>query len=142
MKWIACDYMRHNETCVGKALCAKLPIEWMRFNMYHEAEKYRNIPMLIFRMQKACPVDLIERLKECIDNFEGNVKWRMFKHPFSRNENYLITISELEDLYRKCYEGQIQYNQNDYFGIENYKKYCEYAIQDIPMLAKHIAENL
>ena len=40
------------------------------------------------------------------------------------------------------YSEQIRYNQVDYFGTERYKKFCDDAILDIPMLAKHIAETL
>ena len=134
--------MNNFETCVGEILGEKLPIEWIRYNMYIEADKYRNIPILVFRLQKTCPEERLESLKKCIDNFKGKAKWRMFKNPLSKNENYLITISELENLYRMFSAGQTQFNQKEYFGICNYKNYCEYAIQDIPMLAKHIAENL
>lgn len=134
--------MNNNETCVGEILHSKLPIEWMRYNMYIEEDKYRNIPMLVFRVQESCPKNLMEKLKNSIDNFKGTVNWKMFKHPLSRKGNYLITIAELENLYREYYVGQVPYNQKDYFGIENYERYCECAIQDIPMLAKHIAEAL
>lgn len=134
--------MNNNEKCIGKILHSKLPIEWMRFNMYIETDKYRNIPMLVFRIQESCPENLIDNLKNSVDNFEGSVNWKVFKDPLSRNGNYLLTVSELEDLHRKCYAGQVQYNQKDYFGVEYFKKYCDDAIQDIPMLAKHIAETL
>lgn len=38
--------MNNNETCIGKIVYSKLPIEWMRYNMYTEENKYRSIPML------------------------------------------------------------------------------------------------
>ncbi len=134
--------MNNNETCIGKIVHSKLPIEWMRYNMYIEDDKYRNIPMLVFRVQESCPENLVDNLKDCIDNFNGKLNWKVFKDPLSRKGNYLITISELEDLYNQCYAGQTQYNQIDFFGTEKYRKYCDCAIYDIPMLAKHIAETL
>ena len=134
--------MNNNETCIGKIVHSKLPIEWMRYNMYIEDDKYRNIPMLVFRVQESCPENLVDNLKDCIDNFNGKLNWKVFKDPLSRKGNYLITISELEDLYNQCYEGQTQYSQIDFFGTEKYRKYCDCAIYDIPMLAKHIAETL
>jgi len=134
--------MIKNETCIGKIIHSKLPIEWMRYNMYIADDKYRNIPMLVFRVQASCPENLVYNLKDCIDNFKGNLNWKMFKDPLSGKGNYLVTISELEDLYNQCYAGKIQYNQIDFLGTEKYRRYCDCAIHDIPMLAQHIAETL
>ncbi len=134
--------MNTNETCIGKIVYSKLPIEWMRYNMYIEEDKYRSIPMLVFRLQDSCPNYLLDELKECINKFKGEAKWTVYQDPFSRKGNYLITIIELEQLYRKCYVEKIEYNPVDYFGIEKYKSYCDCTIRDIPILAKHIAENL
>lgn len=134
--------MNNNETCIGKIIYSKLPIEWMRYNMYIEDDKYRNIPMLVFRVQESCSENVVNNLKDCIDNFKGNLNWKMFNDPLSGKGNYLITISELEDLYNQCYVRKIQYNPIDFFGIEKYRNYCECAIHDIPMLAEHIADAL
>ena len=73
---------------------------------------------------------------------KGNLNWKMFKDPLSRKGNYLNTNSELEVLHRECCAGTVQYNQIDFWGAEKYKKYCDDAIQDIPMLEKHIEETL
>lgn len=70
------------------------------------------------------------------------MSWNIFTNPLTRKANYLLSISELEDLYMQCYAREIPYNQIDFLGKEKYKKYCDDAIQDIPMLAKHIAETL
>lgn len=134
--------MDKNETCIGKIIYSKLPIEWMRYNMYIEDDRYRNIPMLVFRVQESCSENIVDALKECIDNFEGKISWKVFKNPMTRKGNYLLSISELENLYMQSYSEQIQYNQKEFFGAERYKKFCDDAILDIPMLAKHIAETL
>lgn len=133
--------MNKNETCIGEIIHSKLPIEWMRYNMYIEDDRYRNIPILVFRVQESCPENLVDTLKKCIDNFEGKICWKVFKKPMARKTNYLLSISELEDFYMQSYLEQIQCNQIDYFGAERYKKFCDDAIVDIPMLAKHIAET-
>lgn len=132
----------NQEKCIGRLIHSCIPIEWMRYNMYIEDDRYRNIPMLVFRVQDSCPPNIIDSLKECVDTFKENRKWKLFKDPLSRKGNYLITISELEVLHKECCEGRVQYNQRDFFGAEKYKEYCDDAIQDIPMLAKHIAEKL
>ena len=136
------EHMNKNETCIGKIIYSKLHIEWMRYNMYIESDKYRNIPMLVFRVQESCPENLVDTLKECIDSFEGKICWKLFENPMTRKTNYVLSISELEDLYKQSCSEQIQYNQIDYFGAEKYKKFCDDAILEIPMLAKHIAEIL
>jgi len=134
--------MNNNETCIGKIVYSKLPIEWMRYNMYAEEDKYRSIPMLVFRVQASCPRYLIENLKQCVDGFKGKSKWTMFKDPLSKKGNYLITIFELEEFYQKSNVEEVPYNPIDYFGIEKYKEYCDSAIHDMPMLAKHISDTL
>lgn len=98
--------------------------------------------LLVFRVQDSCPENIIDSLKECVDTYKGNLNWKLFKDPLSRKGNYLITISGLEVLHRECCAGRVQYNQIDFWSTEKYKKYCDDAIQDIPMLAKHIAETL
>ena len=132
----------NKEKCIGKLIHSRIPIEWMRYNMYIEDDRYRKIPMLVFRVQDSCPENVIDSLKKCVDAFKGNLNWKMFKDPLSRKGNYLITISELEVLHRECCAGRVQYNQIDFWGAEKYKKYCDDAIQDIPMLEKHIEETL
>lgn len=132
----------NKEKCIGRIIHNRIPIEWMRFDMYIESDIYRNIPMLVFRVESYCPENLLDSLKKCVEKFHGMANWKLFKDPLSRRGNYILTISELEELHRKCCLGQIQYNQKNYFGMENYKKYCEYAVEDIPMLAKYIDEKL
>lgn len=57
---------QYEETLVGKIIHEKIPIEWMRYNMYIEDDKYRNIPMLVFRVQDSCPNSMIEELKKVL----------------------------------------------------------------------------
>ncbi|MCR4678982.1 MAG: hypothetical protein K5679_09515 [Lachnospiraceae bacterium] len=130
------------EKLIGKLIYSRIPIEWIRFNMYLEDDVYRNIPMLVFRVQNSCSINLINRLKECVDTFNGKLNWKLFKNPLSKNGNYIITISELETLYKECYAGRAEYNPIEFFGMDKYKKYCDYAVQDIPNLAKHLDDNL
>ena len=35
----------NKEKCIGKLIHSRIPIEWMRYNMYIEDDRYRNIPM-------------------------------------------------------------------------------------------------
>lgn len=130
------------EKCIGKIVQKIFPIEWMRVDMYSSQNIYKTIPMLVFRVKENSSVDLIEKLETCIYNFQGRMSWKLFKDPLSRNGNYLLTIVELQKLHMQCYESQIEYNQKKYFGIEKFKLYCEYAIEDIPLLAEYIEKNM
>lgn len=130
------------EKCIGKIIHNRMPIEWMRFNMYIETNVYRNIPILVFRIKETCPEELVGKLEICIEDFKGKKNWKLFKDPLSRKGNYLISIAELEEMRKQCYLGIITYNEKDYFGIEEFKKHCEDAIEDIPLLAKHIEEAM
>ena len=132
----------NEEKCIGKLIHSRIPIEWMRYNMYIEDDRYRNIPMLVFRVQDSCPENIIDSLPPYVLDAEVNLKGEVGVDPLSRKGNYLITISELEVLHRECCAGRVQYNQIDFLGGEKYKKYCDDAIQDIPMLEKHIEETL
>ena len=62
----------------------------------------------------------------------------MFKDPLSRNGNYLLTISVVEDIRKECKNSRIIYDEQAYLGEKKYKLCCEWAIQDIPILAKYI----
>lgn len=131
-----------NENCIGRLIDSIFPIEWMRYSMYFDEDRYRNIPMLAFRIQDSCPTKAMESLKKCVEEFDGNLNWKLFKDPLSKKGNYLLTISELEILHKECYAGRVKYNQKVFFGSEKYIKYCDEAIQDIPKLAKHITERV
>ena len=141
-KRIKVRLVKNNDKCVAMVVRKKMPIEWMRFNMYIKDDIYRNVPMLVFRVKEFCSGDLIEKLMKCVRDFQGSVDWKVFKDPLSKRGNYLLTISELEGLHRKCYEEKIEYNQKKYFGMEVFMKYCECAVEDIPLLARHIDEKL
>lgn len=130
------------EKCVANVLTNKIQIEWMRYSMFHFQRKYNNIPMLVFRVRETSSEDAIERLKNCIAGFKGNIEWKVFKDPLSRNGNYLLTLSCLEKIRREYKEKREEYNEEYYFGVEKYRRYCDGAIQDIPLLAEYIDKNM
>ena len=123
---------------IGKLISGFIPIEWMRYNMYIEEDRYRNIPMLVFRVHDSCPKELVDDLKGCVDTFKGKLNWKLFKDPLSKRGNYVITIAEMETFHKECFERKVHYDQIKYFGKERYEKYCNDAIHDIPNLSKHI----
>ena len=130
--------MNNAQKSVAKVICKKIPVDWIRFDMYFQDDIYRTIPMLVFRVKESCSENMILELIKCVEAFEGKVKWKMFRDPLSKSGNFVLTIAKMEDLHNKCNKGQIDYNQKLYFGITTYNKYCECAIEDIPLLAEYI----
>lgn len=124
------------ETAIGKKICSILSIEWIRFNMFNLNNIYYNIPMLVFRLNYQD--ENMEKLKECIDAFEGNEKWNIFIDPFSRKGNHILSIEIVREIYQEGYGKGILYNEKEYLGEKRYEVYCERAIQDIPLLLECI----
>ena len=56
----------NKEKCIGKLIHSRIPIEWMRYNMYIGDDRYRNIPMLVFRVQDSCPENIIRHMPQSI----------------------------------------------------------------------------
>lgn len=133
--------MKDIEVCIAEILRKEIPIEWMRFEMFHTEDIYRNIPMLVFRLDESCVPRSIENLKKNVEDFNGKVKWKVFKDVLSRRGNYLLTISIMEEMHNEFVGKEENYNQKQYFGEEKFKLYCEQAVEDIPLLAKHIEKS-
>lgn len=126
------------EKVIGKIIHERLPVEWMRYNMFSTNNIYKNIPILVFRLNGSDMNEQMKKLEVCVESFEGKNTWKVFKDPLSRKGNYLLTLAHMENFRKECYEKNIVYNEWEYFGNDKYKMYCEQAIQDIPILAKHI----
>lgn len=133
------DLLKENETSIGKKLKEVLPIEWMRYNMFNMEEPYRNIPFLTFRLKKKD--ETFDELKMAVEEFRGNEEWEIFKDPFSKKGNYILSLSILKQLYEKRAITDDFINEKSYFGELEYKKLCDNALEDIPELLKHIQRS-
>lgn len=129
---------QNEEKIIGKIIHNKLPIEWMRYNMYSSNNIYKNIPILVFRLNEFDTGEQLIKLENCVASFDGKTKWKVFKDPLSRKGNYLLTLACMENFRKECHEKDVIYNEQEYLGNDRYKFYCEQAVQDIPLLAKHI----
>lgn len=132
---------QNTEKIIGKIIYNKLPIEWMRYNMFSTDDIFRNIPMLVFRLSKSNMNDRVKELEKCVEGFQGNISWKVFRDPLSRKGNYLLTIATMESIRKECYEKGTDYNEKECLGDTRYRLYCEQAILDIPLLAEHIDKN-
>lgn len=86
--------------------------------MFHTENKYIHIPMLVFRITENR--DELSASIECVKAFEGNSKWEVFKNPFSRKDNYILSVCELKEMYQT--DREVLPFQRDYFG-DNYEKF-------------------
>lgn len=121
------------ETILGHTVVDFLPVEWIKYTMFHIEEKYLHVPMLVFRLIEKD--NKFEKFVECINAFEGNSKWVVFRNPFSRKENYILSIYELKEMYQ--IDKEELPSQREYFG-DGYEKICDNAISDIVELTEHI----
>lgn len=133
---------RNDEKIIGKIIHNRFPVEWMRYNMFSSENIYRNIPLLVFRFREEELGEQLEGLQNCVVSFNGKIAWKIFKDPLSPKGNYLLTIAIMEDFRRECYEKGMIYNEQEFLGSERYKLFCEDAVHDIPLLAKHIEHYL
>ena len=129
---------RDEEKVIGKIIHNRLPVEWMRYNMFSSNNIYKNIPVLVFRINESDMGDQLKKLEVSVESFEGKNTWKVFKDPLSGKGNYLLTLALMENFRKECHEKNIVYNEKEYLGNERYKLCCERAIQDIPLLAEHI----
>lgn len=127
------------EKTIGKTIHNILSVEWMRYNMFSTNDIYKNIPMLVFRVNETNSKEQLIKLEKCISDFKGTISWKLFRDPLSKNGNYLLTIAIIETVREECHKKIFMYNEREYFGEETYKLYCEQAVQDIPFLAEHIS---
>ena len=131
---------QNEEKIVGKIIHHNLSVEWMRYNMFSSKNIYKNIPMLIFRLDTSNRAKEIDDLQKCVSGFEGNDLWKVFRDPLSRKGNYLLTIAIVEKIREECRDKDIVYDEKNYLGEDKYKSCCEQAVEDIPLLARHINE--
>lgn len=120
---------------IAEIIKKKFPFEQAKLKMYHIDDRYYRIPSLIFRLKET---DKYNEIKVCIERFSGNLKWTLYRYKYSRKDNYVIGPLILYEIERD-YLGNEQINDvKDVLSKDDYQQYCEKAIEDIPLLAKHM----
>lgn len=126
------------ETKVGRLIREHVNVEWMRYNMYKKSDMYANIPLLVFRICEG-EEKKIENLKQCISDYEGKNKWKLFINPLTRKNNYILSLDIMEKMYSDYSEGVlVELNPKDLLGEKEYIKLCETAIQELPQLITYL----
>lgn len=129
------NIMEDSSTIVAGKIQERYPLEWAKYTMYHDDNKYNMIPRLYFRLEDSTKYD---ELKECIEMFSGTLNWTLYRYAFSRKDNHVIAPKILFDIKSDQLEKDVHIAEKDIFTDEQYKKICDEAIGDIPKLAEHI----
>ncbi|HCT85677.1 MAG TPA: hypothetical protein DF296_10825 [Candidatus Margulisbacteria bacterium] len=124
---------------IYNALITLSPVMTSKVSMFDLNDHYSHPPFLRFRFEGKPKDDIIYvKIKNAIDGFEGNLKWRLTTK--NESENYIImpslieTSNEEEYLYKKEYYISV-------LGEDIYNRKIEDGINDIPRLAKAICNN-
>jgi hypothetical protein len=110
-------------------------IEWARRTMYVENDIYKIPIQLVFRFSKDEKEDKYVELKKCIELFNGNIEWILYKDFYSR-KNYVIEPIEFYKIKKIYYENEQTACIEDV--MKEYKVICDKAVKDIPLLCQHI----
>ncbi|WP_155840174.1 hypothetical protein [Butyrivibrio sp. MC2021] len=143
MKWKGMA-MDKNEQIISELIRFYFEVEWMRVTMYHEECRYRYIPFISYRIYDVSKTKH-NYLISALESYEGRMKWKIFVHPRSTRQTYILSLLETNEWYEKIYsegtESLIReklISQNDYYGNKRFTELCDNAIEDIPALARYI----
>jgi len=133
---------KNNETIIGNIIRNLFQIEQANYKMYHSDDIYYRIPRFTFRLMGESKLSYYTRISESIDSFHGRIKWVLYKYSLSRNDNYAIAPYCVFDIDNEYYSRGVLVIEKDLFTVEEYRKICEDAVNDIPNLAEHILKTL
>jgi len=112
-------------------------IETSRVLMFNPEDRYSHVPFFRFKFKNIKKDDLIyEKIQASINNFVGNLKWKLLTRFDS--ENFLIIPIIFQ-------ENNIAWDDKDSFisllGESSYRTKIDECIDDIPRLAKAISRS-
>ena len=125
------------ENIIGEILKDILPIEWMRFTMFHADDPYLYVPFLLFRVYEEN--EKFYEICDRVETFKGNVKWGIIRYPLKHHVNYILSIEEMKVFHAQDRDNFL--SQEEFFGKEKFRELCDKAIDDIPLLAGYLREQ-
>ncbi|MBB4808259.1 hypothetical protein HNP38_003601 [Chryseobacterium defluvii] len=125
-------------TIIFETLNKISPIRTAPVSMFPLDDAYGHPPFLRFGFSLADEAELITILKNIINEFEGNLEWLIRKRPENKNCILIPVIFEEVPSEGQFYKKNFWIQQ---FGEEIYKKYVDFALEDIPKLAEHIKKR-
>lgn len=113
-------------------------IRTARVSMFPLDDFYGHPPFLRFGFSLVDETELISILQKIINEFEGNIEWRIRKKTESKNCILIPTIFEEIQSEGQFYKKDFWIKQ---FGEDIYKRYVDFALEDIPKLAEYIKKG-
>jgi|GEM_PF-2448963 len=128
-----------NEELMAYILAKIKPFEWVRRIMFDKKKVYRFPPIFCWRFCDANE-EIYVRLKYCVEEFEGKIKWVMYKGDgskyFQSTRNYTIEPRLFYELRKTV--GNTELSK----VIElHHREECLKAIDDVEPLCRHIEET-
>jgi hypothetical protein len=111
-------------------------LEWWRAHMFFD-EGPQPLPPLIASRFKEPEQGLVERIKEVVDSFQGNVAWRMML-PVPPRKNFVIATARVLDPLPSDYGKS--YSQIEQELTMTNPSFGEAANRDVIALAARISE--
>ena len=115
---------------------AKLrPFEWVKITMYVKNDLDMHPPIFCWRFNGQND-EIYKELRECINKYEGSLKWVLYKgSDIGGHTKTNYTIEPI--IFYEIHKTQGFGNLKEALG-DQYEETCLTAIEDIPMLCKHI----
>ena len=131
-----------NERIIAEYFSEKYPLDQLKGSMYLGSDIYYQIPHLIFRFSLNLDERIYDELRECIESFEGQLRWTEFKGFFSKRVfNHVICPMRYYEKSKYAFENNAPMSDTEYFSEEEYKELCEKGVMDIPLLFEHLKKN-
>ena len=131
------DNKQNYSLLIANVLTKRFSFDFARLSMYHHDDIYFRIPRLIFRL-KSVDINKYGEIKDCVETFNGNLKWTLYKSLFSRKNNYIIAPFIVYEIERDHFLKGTSIEEEEIISTNDYKNICDKAIEDIPNLADHI----
>jgi len=127
-------------TLLADYMIGKFPLAQIKRQMYYNNAIYDHIPSLYFFLNEDSSTPAIyEKLSNHIENFQGNLKWVLYKCEPSKKNYAIAPIVMFEHINENKTVGRIV-PKDKMQDIEGYNRICYEAILDIPNLVKYIKE--
>ncbi|MBH5318326.1 hypothetical protein I6N90_10950 [Paenibacillus sp. GSMTC-2017] len=110
--------------------------EWNRTTMYNPNNIYDRPAGFYFRFHDKNEV--YSQLETCINSFLGKLQWCINASNNTRHKNYIVEPMIVYEA-KLSDEYSMSYNLESILGC-SYVTVCEQAIEDNPLLCKHIEE--
>jgi len=112
---------------------------WVRINMFFKDNIYECPPIFCWRYNKKTDDDIYRKISICVSNFQGRLKWAMYKSDGLHGKlgrNYIIEPEFIREI-----EKQHGIKKMPEILKSEYKEELQKAVEDVVPLAKFIEKE-